>query len=234
MEENKPFQNFLIQKQKQENADNLAVSLSLLMGANVVKKAEFDKINFEKQQLLKKVKDIELLREKLFFTECKLQGFVRYHQQWKPTTRKFVNRLEKLKFENVYIEFSDYPNDIAENLKEAYNCFVNGLTMACYIMILRTIEITANLIFEQNNEPKYDTKGKQIFVPALQKLNWVRSNKMIAGADYTLAKAFIEARNDSVHEIFVPTEKQLMSAFETVINLVSKLKNNIKDNKTST
>jgi len=203
------------------------------MGANVVKKAEYDKINFEKQQLLKKVKDVDLLRKKLISTECKLQGFVRYHQQWKPTTKKFVSRLEKLKFEEVYIEFSEYPDDISENLKEAYNCFVNGLSMACYIMILRTIEITANLIYEQHNEKKYDSKGKHLFVPALQKLNWVKSNKMIAGADYTLAKAFIEARNDSVHEIFVPTEKQLMSAFETVINLVRKLKNNITDYKTT-
>lgn len=222
------FENFAEQQQKQDNADNIAVALSSLMGANVVKKTEFDKINSEKQQLLEKVKDIEIIRKKLLITECKLLGFARYHQQWKPTTRKFTQRIEKLKSEDVYIEFSTYPHDISENLKEAYNCYINGLAMACYIMILRTIEITANIIYEQHNEISYDANGKPKFIPAMQKLNWIKTNKMIAGADYTLAKAFIEARNDSVHEIFVPSDKQLMSAFETVINLVGNLKSSIK------
>lgn len=221
------LQKVIEQKQKQENADNIAISLSNLMGANVVKKTDFDKINIEKQQLLKEVNDIKQIRKKLLFTECKLQGFVRYHNQWKPTTRKFTKKLEKLKSEELYIEFSEYPEEISENLKEAYKCYVNGLAMACYIMILRTIEITVNLIYEQHNGITIDSKGKQTFTPAFQKLNWVKTNKMIGGADYTLAKAFIEARNDSVHEIFVPTEKQLMSAFETVKKLVEKLKGNI-------
>lgn len=220
------------QKNKQENADNLAVAFSALMGANVVRKSDFDKVNKEKQVLLKKAKDIEKIRLKLLYTECKLQAFVQYHSQWKPTTRNFEKRLLKLKSENLYLTFTDFPSDIADNLKEAYNCYVNGLSMACYIMILRTIEITVNLIYEQNNPQKFDNKGKPVFTPALQKLNWVKTSKMIGGADYTLAKAFIEARNDSVHELFIPTEKQLLSAFETVINLVSKLRKNIRTKKT--
>lgn len=211
-----------------ESTENLAISLSALMGVHVVRKTDFDKVNKEKKELLKKAKDIDKISLKLLYTECKLQAFVRYHSQWKPKTRNIEKKLRKLKTENLYITFSDYPSDIADNLKEAYNCYISGLSMACYIMILRTIEITVNLIYEQDNPPQFDNKGKQSFIPAIQKLNWVKTNKMIGGADYTLAKAFIEARNDSIHELFIPTEKQLLSAFETVINLVSKLKTNIK------
>ncbi len=215
------------QRKNQETTDNLALALSALMGANVVRKTDFDKVNKEKQELLNEVKDIEKLRVQLIYTECKLQSFVHYHSQWKPTTRNIEKKLSKLKREKLYIEFNDYPKDIAENLKEAYNCYINGLSMACYIMILRTIEITVNLVYEQENPSKYDNNGKPIFISASQKLNWVKTNKMIGGADYTLAKAFIEARNDSVHELFVPTDKQLLSAFESVISLVNKLKSNV-------
>lgn len=228
MDKNSIYKKNIETQKKQDNADSLAVAFGALMGANIVRKTEFDQVNREKQILLKKVKDIEKLRDKLIYTECKLQSFVQYHSQWKPTTRNFEKRLNKLKSENVYQPFDNFPNDIAENLKEAYNCYINGLSMACYIMILRTIEITVNLIYEQKFPQKLDGKGKPIFTPALQKLNWVKSEKMIGGADYTMAKAFIEARNDSVHELFVPTEKQLLSAFETVINLVTNLKQNIK------
>jgi hypothetical protein len=219
------------QKKIQESADSLAVALSALMGANVVRKTDFDKVNKEKQALLNEAKDIKKIRLKLLYTECKLQAFVHYHRQWKPTTRNFENRLRKLKNENLYLTFTEFPSDIADNLKEAYNCYVNGLSMACYIMILRTIEITVNLIYEQNNPVQFDKNGKALFTPASQKLNWVKNKKMIGGADYIIAKAFIEARNESVHELFIPTEKQLLSAFETVINLVSKLKKNIKTKK---
>lgn len=216
------------EKKKQENAETLAVSLSALLGANVVRKTDFDKVNREKQALLNKAKDIDKLRTKLLYTECKLQAFIQYHSQWKPTTRNFEKKLKKLKSEKLYLDFTEYPIDISENLKEAYNCYINGLSVACYIMILRTIEIAVNQIYENHNPQQFDKNGKPVFTPALQKLNWVKTNKMIGGADYTLAKAFIEARNDSVHELFVPTEKQILSAFETVITIISKLKNNIK------
>ncbi|MFD2697413.1 hypothetical protein ACFSQ0_05370 [Mesonia sediminis] len=217
------------ERQKQENTDNLAVALSTLVGANVVKKNDFDKLNQEKKQLLDTVKDIGIIKMELLKSQCKFFAFKEYHSQWKPTTRKFEKRLSKLKSEKLYLTFNDYPKDIAENLKEAYNCYINGLSMACYIMILRTIEITVSIIYEQHNPKEYKSNGQPKFVPASVKLNWVKNESMIGGADYTLAKAFIEARNDSVHELFVPTEKQIFSAFETVINLITKLKVEIKN-----
>jgi len=216
-------------KQKQKNADNLAVSLSLLVGAKVVKKDDFDKINNEKKLLLDKVKDIEKLKMELLKAQCKFYAFQEYHSQWKPTTRKFEKRLSKLKSEKLYLSFNDYPKDISDNLKEAYNCYINGLPMACYIMILRTIEITVSLIYARNNETEFKTNGEPKFISATFKLNWVKNQKMIGGADYNLAKSFIiETRNDSVHQIFTPTEKQLLSAFETVLSLTEKLKLEIK------
>ena len=215
-------------RQKQKNADNIGVALSALVGAKVVKKDDFDKINLEKKQLLDKVQDIEKIKMELLHSQCKFYAFKEYHSQWKPTTRNFEKRLSKLKSENLYLTFNDYPKDIAENLKEAYNCYINGLSMSCYIMILRTIEITVSLIYEQHNIKEYKTNGQPKFIPASIKLNWVKNENMIGGADYTLAKAFIEARNDSVHELFIPTEKQLLSAFETVLNLIDKLRVEIK------
>lgn len=212
------------QKKRQESADNLAIAFSVLMGAKVVSKTEYDKVNNEKQELLQKIKDINKLRAKLIYTECKLQGFVRYHNQWKPTTKNFERRLKKLKEEKLYVDFNEFSTDISENLKEAYNCYINGLIIACYIMTLRTIEIAVNQLYEQQNPQNIDNKGNPIFTPIIKKLNWVKANKLIGGADYNLAKAFIEARNDCVHELFIPTEIQILSAFETVINLVKKLK----------
>lgn len=214
------------ERQKKENAEIVAVGLSALMGAHVVRKTDYDKINSEKQDLLNKVKDIDIIKFKLLNTECKLFAFIQYHSKWKSTTRRFEKRLKKLNDEKVYVAFSEYPYEIAENLKEAYNCYINGLQMSCYIMILRTIEISVSLIYEQNNEVQFESNGKAKFVPAMLKLNWVKSNKMIGGADFMVAKAFIEARNESVHEIYVPTEKQIFSAFETVIKLINIFKSN--------
>ena len=211
--------------------DLVATGLSKLFGANVVPIGLYDQVNKEKQEALRKANDIEKIRIKLLYTECKLQAFVRYHAKWKPTTKRFEQRLKKLQDEKVYVDFTTYPKDIAENLKEAYNCYVNGLSVACYIMILRTIEITVAMIYSQHHKVELDKKGKPVFIPALQKLNWVKNEKMIGGAEYTVAKAFIEARNDSVHDLYEPTEKQMLSAFETVINLVNNLKANIKKKK---
>lgn len=221
-------------KEEQNRLDNLASGLSLIMGARVVPGDQFDKLNEQNQKLLHQSKDLTKVKLKLFFTQCKLLAFVKYHSKWKPTTRKIEKRLQNLYKENLYIDFSIFPIEISENLKEAYNCYVNDLKMACYIMVLRTIEITVNLIYNQHNPIQYDKNGKPYFIPALQKLNWVKLKKMIGGADYTVAKAFIEARNDSVHEIFVPTERQLISSFETVLTLVGQLKRNIKKIKVTT
>ena len=216
------------QKISQEDTDKLAVGLSSLFGANVVPKSEYDKINKEKQNLLNQTKDLNKIRLELLKTQCKLLGFVGYHSKWKLTTKNFERRLDKLYKEKVYVDFTDFPNDVSENLKEAYKCYCNGLSMACYIMILRTIEIIVTLIYDQNNEQQFDKNGKPIFTNASVKLNWVKTKKMIGGADYQVAKSFIEARNDSIHELYVPTDKQILSAFETVITLTKNLKKNLK------
>ena len=211
----------------QATTDIIAVGLSNLFGANVVPRNEFDKINKEKEDLLKKSSDTTKLKIRLLKTECKLQAFVRYHSKWKLTTKAFESRLKKLNKEKVYINFTEFPEQVCENLKEAYKCYCNGLSMSCYIMILRTIEIIVTLIYEQNNPPVIGNDGRPTFIKASVKLNWVKTKSWIGGADYQVAKAFIEARNDSVHELYVPTDKQILSAFETVINLTKNLKDNL-------
>ncbi len=209
---------------RQKGAEDFTKALGTLLGVNVVSKTEYDKVNIEKEKLLHQTKDAWKLAELLIRTQCKLQGFVQYHKKWKPTTRNFEKRLKKLQSEKLYQDFKDYPEDIADNLKEAYNCYINGMNIACYIMILRTIEIAVNLIYEKHNPIEYEKNGKPKYIPIKQKLEWVKKQRMIGGADYTLAQSFIEARNDSIHDIFKPTDKQLFSAFEGVINLILKLK----------
>jgi hypothetical protein len=205
-----------------DSNDVLAVVLSRLMGANVVTKSEFDKVNEEKELLLTKSKDIDTLRGKFLRLYCKFLSFKKYHSKWKPVTRNIERRLSKLRKEKVYIEFDEYPKDISENLKEAYNCYAHGLNMSCYIMVLRTIEIAINIIYEKENPIEYDKNNKPKFIPALNKLNWAKNQKIIGGADYNMAKAFIETRNDCVHEIITPTDKQMLSAFESVLIIVNK------------
>lgn len=214
---------------EQKRLNEVASALSAIMGARVVPRDQFDKLNNQNQKLLNQTKDLDKVKLKLLFTQCKLQAFMKYHSKWKPTTRKIEKRLQNLYKEKLYIDFSIFPIEISENLKEAYNCYINDLKMACYIMVLRTIEITVNLIYNQHNPIQFDKNGKPNFIPTLQKLNWVKLKKMIGGTDYTVAKAFIEARNDSVHENFVPTERQLISSFETVLTLIRQLKKNIKN-----
>ncbi len=211
----------------QVTTDIIAVGLSNLFGANVVPRNEFDKINKEKEDLLKKSSDNTKLKIRLLKTECKLQAFIRYHSKWKLTTKAFESRLKKLNKEKVYINFTEFPEQISENLKEAYKCYCNGLSMSCYIMILRTIEIIVSLLYAENNAPIFENDGRQKFITATNKLNWVKTKGWIGGADYQVAKAFIEARNDSVHKLYVPTDKQILSAFETVINLTKNLKDNL-------
>lgn len=99
--------------------------------------------------------------------------------------------------------------------------------MACYIMVLRTIEITASHIYDRQNPPILDKNNREVHVPAIIKLNWINSQKLIRGSDFKQAKAFIEARNEGVHEVYVPEEIELMSVFNTVIRLVLQLKEHI-------
>lgn len=207
-----------------ELADSLAISLSTILGSSVVIKSDYDKLNREKEHLLRKTENLELLKRKTIALQCKLNAFVNYHGQWKPTTRKFEIRLQKLKAENLVLTFNEFPFDISENLKEAYNCYLNGLSIASYIMILRTIEIAIGIIHDKQNEVQLDKEMRPIFVPAIKKLNWARSEKLIEGADFRIAKGFIEARNDAVHEMFIPTDLQILSAFQTVVNFLNKCK----------
>jgi hypothetical protein len=219
-----PINNKLVNtKLDQESADSIAIALSTLFGAKVVSKSEFDKINHEKQKLLKHTEDIQALRVQLIRTECKLRLFVQYHKKWKHTTKSFEQKLVKLNKEKLLIDFQKYPDSISENLSEAYKCYTNGLYIACYMMTLRTIELIATLIYDEHNPPRIDENEKNNFIPASKKLNWVKKVGMIGGADYILAKSFIEARNDVIHEVFVPSELQILSAFETVIKLTNKL-----------
>ena len=161
----------------------MASALSSIMGARVIPGDQFDKLDEQNQKLLANTKDLNKVKLKLLFTQCKLQAFVKYHSKWKPATRKIEQRLRKLHKEKLYIDFTNFPFEIGQNLKEAYNCYVNDLKMSCYIMVLRTIEITVNLIYNQHNPVQYDKNGKPLFITALVKLNWVKSNKMIGGAD---------------------------------------------------
>ncbi len=210
--------------EQQKINDLFATGLSKLFGANVVSQTEYDRVIEENRKASIELKNISDLRLKLLKTQCKLLGFASYHRKWKPTTRRFERRLKKLQKEKLFIDFSKFPRDIAVNLKEAYQCYLNGLYISCYIMILRTIEISVAILYSKNHEKEYDKNGKEKFIPVLQKLNWISNEKIIGGADFTIAKGFIEARNESMHNIYSPTDKQVLSAFEMVIKLIEKLK----------
>lgn len=213
-----------------ELADSLAISLSTILGSSVVKKSDFDKLNQEKEHLLRKTKNLELLKRKTIALQCKLNAFVNYHGQWKPTTRNFEKRMQKLKAEKLLIDFENYPSEISQNLKEAYNCHLNGLGIASYIMILRTIELSVSIIYDNFNEAQYDKNNKPIFISATNKLNWVKSKKWIGGTDFRIAKSFIESRNEAVHEIFIPSELQILSAFQSVIKFLELMKEKLNSN----
>lgn len=214
---------------EQNKKDTLAVTLSNILGANVVKKEDYDRLYAEKQLILEKSEDINDIKAYLIMTICKLQAFMDYHSKWKPITRKFEKRLSKLKSEKLYVDLDEWPRGVAENLKEAYNCYINGLLMACYIMILRSIELTVNHLYSLEFPVLNDKNGKPNFISASKKLNWAMEAGLIKGADSKVAKAFIEARNESVHEVYTPTELQILSAFETVLILLSNSKGRLKN-----
>jgi hypothetical protein len=58
----KNLKNIKEERQKKENAEIVAIGLSALMGAHVVRKTDYDKINSEKQDLLNKIKDIDKIK----------------------------------------------------------------------------------------------------------------------------------------------------------------------------
>ncbi len=202
---------------EQRQLDSLATGLSMLFGAQVVPKEHFDKVNQEKEKLLRQTKDLENTRNYLIKYYCRFLAFQAYHSNWKPTTRKIEKRTQTLIDEQLLIKFDKISNDIKENLEEAYKCFIHGQEIACYVMLLRTVEITINHIYDPIKNPNKD------HIPAKQKLDWINKNGHLSGADYFIMKGFIEGRNEAIHTVFRPTEKQLFSAFETVIKLIKKL-----------
>lgn len=98
-------------------------------------------------------------------------------------------------------------------MEEAYKCYINGQEIAAYIMILRTVELTINELYDTAQNPT------KVFIPAKKKLEWVNKNYLL-GAEYAIMKGYIEGRNEVIHNIHKPTEKQMMAAFETVNILV--------------
>lgn len=204
-----------IEQQRQIN--NLAIALGQLFGADIAPKETVDKLNKERSALLRKTKDLEKVRDALTKYYCRFLSFAQYHRKWKPTTRKIENRTNSLIREKLLIKYDNIPSDISENLEESYKCFVHGQEISCYLMILRTVEITINHIYDPIQNPKKE------FIPAKKKLDWINKEGYLTGADYFVMKGFIEGRNEAIHTVYKPTEKQLFSAFETVINLVKRL-----------
>lgn len=210
-------------KMDQDQKDNLATSLSQIFGARVVPRTEFEKLNLKNKALLSQLdsskKSASSVYPKFVKYYCYFLGFKKYHSKWKPFTRLIENRTQKLIDEKVMVNFDEVnlPDDVRTNLKEAYNCYSNNLIVACYVMLLRTIEICVNYIYDPIMNPDKN------FVPAKAKLKWVNKQGIIKGADFHVMKGFIEGRNEAIHEVFEPTDKQLLSALETVKTIIYRL-----------
>lgn len=207
----------------QDQADTIAALASAVFGARVVPKGHFDQLNAQNEALVKKISDYQELQIQVVKSECKAQGFMDYHRKWKPMTRGVQKRGERLKKEKLIIEFEEFPDVIKENLKEAYACYLNGLQMASYLMILRTLELTVGMLYDAANPKGIRPSGKQEFISASVKLNWVNSKGLIKGTSYTFAKGIIEARNEAIHDLYVPDDLELLSTFKKVIELCKKL-----------
>jgi hypothetical protein len=203
--------------EQQKQINNLAIALGQLFGAEIAPKETVDKLSKEKTLLLKKTKDLEKAKDALMSYYCKFLSFLQYHSKWKPTTRQIEKRTKKLLKEKLFIRYNNVPIDIKENLEESYKCFIHGQEISCYLMLLRTVEITINHIYDPIQNPNKE------FIPAKRKLDWISKNGLLSGADYFVMKGFIEGRNEAIHTVYKPTEKQLFSAMETVVNLIKTL-----------
>lgn len=206
----------LNQKSEQEHKDDLATSLSQLFGAQVVPKTHFDELNKEKNRLLEESQEAEKLKNELLGYYCKFLSFKEYHSKWKPITRKFEKRTKKLAEEGVMIDFSSLSKDISKNIKEAYKCYINSQNIAAYIMILRTVELAINEIYDstQNTDKK--------FIPAKTKLEWINKNYSL-GAEFQIMRSYIDGRNDVIHNLYEPSPIEILAAFETVKVILNKL-----------
>ncbi len=200
-------------KSEQQQKNEVAVALSQLFGAEVVPKDHFNEVNRERESLLKETKEYEKLQVQLVGYYCKFLAFKDYHTKWKPTTRKIEMRTKKLAKENLMVDFYGIPKTVLENIEEAYKCYINGQEIAAYLMILRTVELSINHLYDPSQNRNKD------FVPTKKKLEWVNKNFSL-GAEYAIMKGYIEGRNEVIHNIHKPTEKQMLAAFETVNNLV--------------
>jgi hypothetical protein len=207
----------------QDHRNEVATALSQLFGAKVVPQKEFEESERKNAELLEKVKSSEKKLSEIYPDYlkyyCLYLGYKKYHAKWKPFTRKIERKTNKLSREKLLFDFEgkSYPEDVIINIKEAYNCYINGLNISCYVMLLRTIEISANHIYDPIMNPD------KTFVPAKAKLDWLKKNKYVSGADYFIMKGIIDGRNEAIHEVFNPTEKQMMSVFETVLDLIQKI-----------
>lgn len=203
-------------KSEQQQKNEAAAALSQLFGAKVVPQDHFDEVNKEREKLLRETEESEKLQMQLAGYYCKFLSFKNYHSKWKPTTREIEKRTNKLASEKLIINFTGIPQNILENIEEAYKCYINGQEIAAYLMILRTVELTISELYDPSQNPNKD------FVTAKKKLEWVNKNFSL-GAEYTIMKGYIEGRNEVIHNIHKPTQKQMMAAFETVNNLVGYL-----------
>lgn len=207
-----------------EVSENLVSLLGLLVGVEVVPAREHAKTIKVNNQLEKDINFLIEINNNYLTTICRLLPFVDYRGKWKILTKSIEQRTKKLK----QLKLDKIPADISpemhKNLSEAFQCYILNLRMASYIMILRSIEIGVNELYDKYNPPIFnENKGKYDFINAKTKLDWIEKRKIIKGVDYRIAKSFIESRNEAVHEIFEPTDLQIFSAIETVIGIIDKL-----------
>ena len=214
-------------QQETKMNENLVSLLGLLVGVNVTPAREVDKINEIKKQLEKDVDSLIELNQKYAKVICRLLPYVDYRNKWSKLTKAIDNRTKKLQQQKLYSIPNEISPELRKNLSEALQCYTLNLKMASYIMILRSIEIGINELYDKDNPPKFDeNRGKYVFVNAKTKLDWIEKNKILKGADYRIAKSYIEGRNEAIHEIYEPTDLQLFSAIEIVIDIIKKLQDN--------
>lgn len=212
-------------KQNNELKESFASLLGLLVGAPVIPAHQYAKTVEIQNKQKKEIEDLEQVNIRFLRTICRLLPFLDYRQKWKVLTKSIEQRTKKLKQNNLHEIPEGLSPEMKKNISEAFQCYILNLKMASYIMILRSIEIGVNELYDKSNPPEFnESKGKYKFVNTSIKLNWIEKQKILRGADYRIAKSFIEGRNEAVHEIFEPTDLQIFSAIELVIRLIKKMK----------
>lgn len=210
-----------------EVTENLVSLLGLLVGVEVVPAREHANTIKANNQLEKDINSLNEINDRYLKLICRLLPYVDYRGKWKILTKSIEQRTKKLKQHKLDKIPENISPEMRKNLSEAFQCYILNLRMASYIMILRSIEIGVNELYDKHNPPTFnENKGKYDFVNAKIKLDWIEKQKIIKGADYRIAKSFIESRNEAVHEIYEPTDLQIFSAIETVIGIIDKLNKN--------